>query len=182
MTAWAKYEQARFQLAQHDLEEASALTTSFCDTADRLVARDSTVIDWRLQLRGACLEMRVRIALARGSLAEARDYDDRMINLAHDELARAPSNDARITLADAQMLRGIISRQSGSADEANAAFKSAVAAWPADEPDRPSLLARKAVIFTGLGRRDSFTALASKLDRLGYRDPIYLHDRALAAP
>jgi hypothetical protein len=124
--------------------------------------------------------MRVRIALARGSLAEAQDYNDRMINLANDELARAPSNDARITLADAQTLRGLISRANGSAAEAMAAFQSAAAAWPTTEPDRPSLLARKAIIFSGLRRRDSVEALTSKLDRLGYRDPIYLRDRALA--
>ena len=124
--------------------------------------------------------MRVRIALTRGSLAEAQDYNDRMIDLARGELARAPSNDAKITLADAQTLRGLIARASGSADEATAAFQSAAAAWPTSEPDRPSLLARKAIIFSGLGRRDSVDALRSKLDRLGYRDPIYLRDRALA--
>jgi tetratricopeptide (TPR) repeat protein len=180
MTAWVKFEQARFELAQRNEAEASALTSAFCDTADRLFARDSSVVDWRLDLRAACLEMRVRLALARGSLAEARDYNDRMIDLAKDELARAPSNDARITLADAQMLRGLIGRAGGSAAEATAAFQSAAAAWPTDEPDRPSVLARKAIIFSGLRRRDSVDALASKLDRLGYRDPIYLRDRALA--
>jgi tetratricopeptide (TPR) repeat protein len=180
MTAWVKYEQARFQVAQRNIDEASALTSSFCDTADRLVARDSTVVDWRLELRGACLEMRIRLALARGSLAEAQDYDDRMIDLAKGELVRAPSNDARITLADAQMLRGLIARARGSAADATAAFQSAAAAWPATEPDRPSLIARKAVIFSGLGRREAVAALTSKLDRLGYRDPIYQRDRELA--
>jgi tetratricopeptide (TPR) repeat protein len=177
MTAWAKFELARFELAQRNIDEASALTSSFCDAADRLVARDSTVVDWRLDLRSECLEMRARIALARGSSPDARDFADRMADLANLEIARAPSNDARITLAIAQTLRGMIAQASGSGPDARAAFQAAAAAWPASEPDRPFLMARKVVILSGLGRRDAAEALASKLKRIGYEDPIYLKDR-----
>jgi len=178
MTAWAKFELARLELARRNVDEASLLTSSFCDTADRLFARDSTVVDWRLDLRSACLEMRIRTALARGSAADAQDLADAMVGLARDEGARAPSNDARITLAIAETLRGMVARATGSSAEALAAFQSAADAWPSSEPDRPYLLSRKVVIFTGLGRRDAANALASKLDRMGYKDPTYLRDRA----
>jgi tetratricopeptide (TPR) repeat protein len=178
MTAWAKFELARLELARRNVDEASLLTSSFCDTADRLFARDSTVVDWRLDLRSACLEMRIRTALARGSAADAQDLADAMVRLARDEGARAPSNDARITLAIAETLRGMVARATGSSAEALAAFQSAADAWPSSEPDRPYLLSRKVVIFTGLGRRDAANALASKLDRMGYKDPTYLRDRA----
>jgi tetratricopeptide (TPR) repeat protein len=179
MTAWGKFELARFDLAQRNTAEPSSLTGSFCDMADRLAARDPTVVDWRLGLRSACLEMKTRIALANGAPPEAQDLADQMVRLAGGEVARSPSNNARLALAYAQMMRGLVARAGGSAGAAAAAFQSAAAAWPTSEPDRPSLMSRKVVILKGLGRRDRGEALASKLDRIGYRDPIYLHDRAL---
>lgn len=179
MTAWAKFELARLDLVQNNDDESSSLTGSACDMADRLVARDSSVVDWRLNLRSTCLEMKTRLAFARGALAEARDLAEQMADLASGEVARSPSNNARLALANAQMIRGLVARASGSSAAATAAFRSAAAAWPTSEPDRPSLMSRKILILKGLGRRDSADALASKLERIGYRDPIYLRDRAV---
>jgi tetratricopeptide (TPR) repeat protein len=178
MTAWARLELARLALAQGQDEDASNSTRSACDTADRLVARDSSVADWRLDLRSTCLEMRTRIALAAGASADAQDSADAMAQLAKAEAMRTPSSDAQLALALAETMRGLIARAAGSGAAATAAFQSAVSAWPRSEPDRPFLISRKVVILKGLGRRDAANALASKLERIGYRDPTYLRDVA----
>ena len=75
--------------------------------------------------------------------------------------------------------RGVIARAAGASDAARAAFERAAAAWPRQLPDRPTLIARKVLILSGLGRRAAARDLAVRLDRIGYREPTYLHDRAL---
>lgn len=179
MTAFAKFELARFEVAQRNSEEASVLTRSGCDMADRLVAKDSSVVDWRLDLRGWCLELKSRIALAQGVSAEAGMWADQRVALAQQENARKASSDAQLELASAEMTRGVIARAAGASDAARAAFERAAAAWPRQLPDRPTLIARKVLILSGLGRRAAAHDLAVRLDRIGYREPTYLHDRAL---
>ena len=179
MTAFAKLELAKFELGQRNADDAASQTRAACDTADRLVAKDSSVVDWRLDLRSMCLELRTRIALASGAPAEARSLADEMVAVARSEIARAASAEGQLALANAQMVKGLVERASGAGSAAAAAFRAAAASWPKSQPDRPLLISRKVVIFEGLGRRDTAAALASGLDKIGYRDPMYLRDRQL---
>ncbi len=179
MTAYAKFELARIELAQRNVEQAAALTRSGCDMGDRLVAKDSSVVDWRLDLRAWCLQLKARIAVAQGALVEAEGLADRLQQLARSEIAKTPSADAQLELANAELLRGLVAYASGSRAKAGAAFREAARSWPRQMPDRPPLLARKVLILTGIGRRDAANALALQLARMGYRDPTYMRDRAL---
>ena len=179
MTAYAKFELARFELAQLDIDPAAALTRSGCDMADRLVAKDSSVVDWRLDLRSWCLQLKARVALAQGAIVEAEGWADRLQQLVRAEAARTPSDDAQLELANAQLLRGLVAHAAGSGARATDAFRNAARLWPKQMPDRPPLLARKVLILSGIGQRDAAGALARQLARMGYRDPTYLRDRAL---
>jgi hypothetical protein len=147
--------------------------------ADRLVAKDSSVVDWRLDLRAWCLQLKARIALSQGALVEAEGWADRLQQLARTEAAETPSPDAQLELANAEMIRGLVAHASGSAAKANDAFRRAARSWPRQMPDRPPLLARKVLILDGIGQRDAAKALAEQLARIGYRDPTYMRDRAL---
>ena len=182
MAAYAKFELARFELAQLNIDQAAALGRSGCDMADRLVAKDSSVVDWRLDLRAWCLQLKARIALSQGALVEAEGWADRLQQLARTEAAETPSPDAQLELANAEMIRGLVAHASGSAAKANDAFRRAARSWPRQMPDRPPLLARKVLILDGIGQRDAATALAKQLARIGYRDPTYMRDRALLGP
>jgi len=179
MTAYSKLELARFDLAARNVDEASALVRSGCDSADRLVSKDSTVVLWRMDLRSMCLETKIRAAVARGALAEAQELSGQLNGLAQGELARSPSSDARLVLANAYLLRGLVQSSSGDRAGARDAFASALRSWPAGASDRPALIARKVVILKGLGRREEAAGLAARLDRMGYGDPVYKRDLSI---
>jgi tetratricopeptide (TPR) repeat protein len=179
MTVYAKLELARFELARQNIDAASTLTRSACDMADRLVAKDASVIDWRLDLRGWCLELKTRTAMAQGANVEAREWADQRVALAQQEVSSSASGDAQLELASAEVMRGLAARSAGSSADARQAFEKAARLWPKQIPDRPSLIARKVLILNGLGRRDAANALAERLDRIGYRDPTYMRDRVL---
>ncbi|NUT00020.1 MAG: toll/interleukin-1 receptor domain-containing protein [Sphingomonas sp.] len=182
MTAYAKFELARFELAQRNTDQAAALTRSGCDMADRLVAKDSSVVDWRLDLRAWCLQLKARIAVAQGAFVEAEGWSDRLRQLAVSEAKKTPSPDAQLEVANAELTRGLVARAAGLPAAATDAFRKAANNWPKRVPDRPPLLARKVLILSGLGRRDAANAIALRLDRMGYRDPTYMRDRALLSP
>lgn len=179
MTAYSKLELAKFDLAARNVDEASALVRSGCDSADRLVSKDSTVVLWRMDLRSMCLETKIRAAVERGALAEAQELSGQLNGLAQGELARSPSSDARLVLANAYLLRGLVQSSSGDRAGARDAFASALRSWPAEASDRPALIARKVVILKGLGRREEAGGLAARLDRMGYGDPTYKRDLSI---
>jgi tetratricopeptide (TPR) repeat protein len=179
MTAYSKLELARFDLAASNVDEASELTRAGCDTADRLVSKDSTVVFWRMDLRSTCLEMKIRTAVARGALAEAQEISGQLSALARGELARSPSNEAQLVVANADLVRGLVERVSGDEAGAREAFASALRSWPAEAANRPVLIARKVVILRGLGRREEAAGLASRLSRIGYGDPTYRRDLSI---
>ena len=178
LSGWSKFDLARVYLGRNSIEDAAALVRSGCDINNRLIAKDATVVEWRVRMRGECMELTTRVALARGAQAEAEDDAARMLSGAKSEVAKNDSSDARLALANAYVMSGIVARAGARRADSVGAFKLAASAWPKDLPDRPSLIARKILILRGLGRETEAAQLASKLDRIGYREPIYLRDAA----
>ena len=172
----ARFDLARAQLAQGDAATSAALVRDACDSTGRLVARDSTVVDWRFGLRASCLEGRIRVALANKSLDEAAEESGRLIQFARQEAPKAPRLDGQLALANAFMLRGLVERGRSNSAQARRAYQLASATWPHAAPDRPPLVARKALILAGAGRGAEAAALSARLERGGYRDPSYLRD------
>ena len=175
-SAWAKFGLARVKLVAGGVNEASALVRNACDTTDRLIAKDSTVVEWRLDLRSSCLEMLARVALADGDLAGARQQADNLVKTADDEWGRTHSSDARIARANALLVEGLVLRAAGKSADSVTAFRQAAASWPAGVPDRVQYLAQKAIIFKGTGRADDAASLEQRLASMGFKDPIYLRD------
>jgi tetratricopeptide (TPR) repeat protein len=176
LTGWSKFDLARVDLGRNAVDEAAALVRSGCDINERLIAKDSTVVEWRVRMRGECLEMTARVALARGALGEAEDHASDMVQGAKSEIAKKDTKDAELALANAYVMSGITARANGRSVDAARAFQQAATTWPLSVPDRPGLIAKKVVILRGLGRTDEAEQLAARLDRMGYREPIYLHD------
>jgi tetratricopeptide (TPR) repeat protein len=176
MTAYSKLDLAKLLIAQGQVDQSSTLVRSGCDTVDRLISKDPTVVLWRLELRSFCLEMRTRVALARGATAEARDLATQLEMLARTEMKRLPSADTQLFVANSYLVRGIVERGSGDQAAAREAFANALRSWPSTIPERPLLVARKAIILKGVGRRDEAAKLSARLERMGYGDPTYKRD------
>jgi tetratricopeptide (TPR) repeat protein len=173
--AWARFGLARTKLAAGAVDEAGALTRSGCDITDQLVAKDSTVVEWRLDLRTTCAELSARIALAHHDPGEAERQADDLLAAAQNEVARTHSIDAQVARANALLMKGITLRAAGQAGASAGAFRQASAAWPA-VPDRLQYLAQRAVVRKAVGDTAGAADLAHRLTALGFRDPLYLHD------
>jgi tetratricopeptide (TPR) repeat protein len=176
MATWANFGLARTKLAANAVDEAAALITPACDATDRLIARDGTVVEWRLDLRSSCLELQARLALARNNASEAGRYADDLLAAAKAESARTHSQDAAIAEANAWLMKGLALRAAGNGPMSTSAFKQASASWPAGVADRASYMARRVVIFKATGRTAEANALAQRLAAVGFADPLYLRD------
>jgi len=176
MAAWASFGLARAKLAANAVDEAATLVTPACDATDRLIARDGTVVEWRLDLRSNCLELQARVALARGNASEAGRYADDLLDTARDESARTHSQDAAVAQANAWLMKGLAFRAAGNVPQSASAFSQASASWPAAVPDRATYMARRVVIFKATGRTAEAAALAQRLQAMGFTDPLYLRD------
>lgn len=176
LTAGVQFDLARIMLTQGDLDEASALIRSACDRTTRLIAKDASVALWRLGLRSECFEVQAREALARKMPVEALDRAAEMLRIARSENAKSQSGDAQLATANAHLIHALVATAQGDRPSAAANFRSAAQAWPRSVPDRPSLIAKKAVILRGLGRSRQADELAGRLAGIGYGDPTYLRD------
>lgn len=178
-TNWAKFDLARLELATGSLDEAAALIQSACDSTDRLIARDPTAVTWRYGLRIECLEASARLALERGSAAEAKGYGDQMLDTANAESAHSKSPDSRLDVVKALLVQAVVDRTGGDRVEAARALAGAGRSWPRGDNEKPGALADKVLILTGLGKVSDADSIARQLDSMGYKEPLYLHDRAL---
>jgi hypothetical protein len=147
-----------------------------CATVDDLIQRDSTVVEWRSELRGGCLRLRTRLALAGGIRDEARALARQLVALARSEAGARKGFDARVALATAEYLVGEADRASGDSASASSSWKRALAAWPSGVELTPRNLAREAMILKRLGRGEDAASIESRLAAMGYRHPAYLRE------
>lgn len=175
-TAWAELELGRVELASGALNEASGAVRTGCDIADRLVAKDPTVVEWRLNMRGSCLELQTRLALSRGDSVSASEDARHLIAIASDEVARTHLPSARFTQSQAYFIEGLAARSSNDPSQAAAAFNQAAAAWPKGAPERPTDVARKALLLRALGKDSDAESVSKQLAAMNFRDGIFLHD------
>ena len=117
--AWAGFaagpyfELGELQLTLGQVDEAGKSVRAGCDIVNRLVAQDSTVKQWRADLRDNCLPLRARLALARGAIEEARALAGRGVALSRAEARLANTPDAQQALSRALFISGIVAAQSG---------------------------------------------------------------------
>lgn len=163
------------ELARGHQPEAGTAARAGCDIANRLIARDSTKVEWRVTRR-ACLNLRARLALAEGAHAEALAHSRRLVEVARAESPSRPSTDALEALASAELLNGMVADAAGNSGTARSAYAAALAAWPKGVAESPLLTSRRAVLLAGLGRTEEADKVAARLEVIGYRHPTYLRD------
>ena len=179
-TEWAQYaagstlDLGELQLAVGRTEAAGVSARAGCGIATRLLERDSSVAFWRATLRGDCLALRSRVALARNAPGEAQALAARRVAIARAELARGPTLEAQYALADAEMLRGQIAERLGDAAAARSAWQAAAASWPGQVELRPAQLAKRAFLLKRLGRTGEAEQSERQLAEIGYRHPAFV--------
>ena len=77
----------------------------------------------------------------------------------------------------ASTLRGIAETEVGDHGAARSAFTEALTWWPKGMAQTPSVTARLALIYWGLGRTADAEQQQRKLEAIGYRHPSFIRDR-----
>jgi hypothetical protein len=186
-TEWAKglagsyTDLSDLELSSGDVEKAGQSVRAGCNIASRLVQRNSSVVAWRAQLRGECLSIRARVALARGSIEEGSGLAAQLVQLTTAEAAKDPSPKPRIALAEALLISGQAARAAGNRAVAQQIWRKAESVWPTGVEVGPSDLSRRAIILDGSGRPSEARAIAKRLETLGYRYPGFDRERRLAS-
>jgi tetratricopeptide (TPR) repeat protein len=182
-TEWAQYasdgvlELGHLQLALGQSEAAAVSARAGCDVASRLLQRDSSVAMWRAKLRGQCLDLRARLALARDAPAEAQLLADQLVALTRTELGRNRTADTQLALAEAEMLRGDVALRMGDHAAAKSEWQAGLAAWPRNVELKPDEQGRQSALLQRLGKSKEAGAIAARLATIGYRHPEYVNER-----
>lgn len=161
------------------VEEAGVPARAGCDIDNRLIERDSSVKNWRVDLRTLCLGLRARLALARENGEEALGLAGQAVTLARSEHAAEPSAETRLALSAAELLRAIIASATSDTITAQDAFRKSLAAWPKGLPLTPRAKAQQVLLLDGLGRSGEADRVADRLETIGFRHPTYLRDRRI---
>ena len=179
MAAASYADLGQLQLESGQIDEAGTSARVACDITNRLISRDSSVEDWRLDRKSGCLTLRFRLALALGATDEAQVIAKEMERLTKSEAAKGMTANKRELLLLATTLRGIAEAKLGDRVAARAAFAAAITYWPKGMAQTPSITARLALIYLGLGQGAEADREQRKLDAIGYRHPTYLRERQM---
>ena len=175
-TRWLEYSMsahldlARYLLLTGSNSEASAHVQTGCAMVANLVRSHSPLLPgWRWR-SVQCSILQARLALASGDSASA-------MRLAQGAIASAKSihtGDAAtdgITLATYYRSAGDIMQKAGDGTAANAAWGSALAAFPSGVAEKPVEKSEYAMILQRTGRKAEAQVLTSQLSAAGFRDP-----------
>jgi len=169
--ASGRYDLADLQLGAGQTDAAAVTIRSYCDIADRLLARDSSVADWKSRFRAGCLELRARVALSQGRPEEGLD-------LAKQSLAAARMSpnaiDRGVLSFWAMSVGGNAVATLGRRDESVRWWTAALKSMPASIELRPREQGAIAALKLRLGDRRGSQQLTSSLAAMGYRHPAYV--------
>ena len=170
-SASGRYDLADLQLGAGQTEAAAATIRSYCDIADRLLARDSTAADWKSRFRAGCLELRARVALAQARPEEAFDLAKQSL-----VVARISPNpiDRGVLSFWAMSVGGNALAALGRRDQSMQWWTAALKSMPASIELRPREQGTIAALKMRLGDRDRAQQLISSLAAMGYRHPAYV--------
>ena len=165
--AGAKLSLAETLLAARQGDAAATQARSGCDFANRLFARDPSVVGWR-RLRRSCLTLRTRLALASGATDEALYLAQSALTAARSENSRDPVTD-RYTIAGAFRLLGDVRRQAGDVQPARLAWVNGLSVLPPNGIEQPNEMSERAALLMRLGRGAEAKPLNDRLAAIGYR-------------
>ena len=168
-SARARLDLAQGLLAVDRADAASAEAGKGCSTAQRLIAKDSSVQRWRAVQRD-CLLTRARLAAATGNLRQSASFAQQAIVAARSINTTDRAQD-RYGIAQALRLLGDIRQRLGDPAGARAAWSAGLAAIPAGVAEKPNEMAEHAMLLQRLGRVPEAQERAARLAAIGYRDP-----------
>ena len=170
-SASGRYDLADLQLGAGQTETAAVTIRSYCDIADRLLARDSTVADWKSRFRAGCLELRARVALAQARPEEALDLAKQ--SLAAARISPNPIDRGVLTFW-AMSVGGNALAALGRRDQSAQWWTAALQSLPRSIELRPREQGTIAALKLRLGDRRGARQLISSLAAIGYRHPAYV--------
>lgn len=179
-TEWAQagaestIELGELQLATGQLEPAAISARAGCDLGGRLAERDSSVKEWRAGLKGSCLGLRARLALAQNATGEAEALARQRAQILKQEMERSRSLKARIAFAEAQILLGRTIARNGDQAGARRAWQTAEGVWPEGVELMPRQIAVRAALLEQLGRRTEAELARKQLLATGFRHPAFV--------
>lgn len=161
--------QAMLLIRAGNTASARIATDGGCALADRLTARDPTVVSWRDTSRN-CLRLRAELAASSGSGAEAVALANQVLRAVQSD--GVGSSEDRFALPLTQKLVGDILWRTGNRAGAIAAWNAGLSAWPKGVAETPSQLAARGEMLRGAGQRPEGSRIASKLAAMGYRQSV----------
>jgi tetratricopeptide (TPR) repeat protein len=176
--AKAKNNLAEFLLLTGSSAEAVRQNEAGCSIAERLLAKDRNVPDWRALLR-ECWIMRAQIALADGRQADAVRSAERAVAVAKTVKGTDPGADS-YALGKSFRLLGDARRAARNREGAIAAWQAALAALPRGIAERPSEMRERAEILQRIGQSAEAKVLLNRLAAMAFRYPRFRHDPPLA--
>ena len=166
--ASAAFDRAGLELAANNIAGARDAARSACNAAERLVARDRSVSDWRSTFQVNCLDANARIAMRSGAASEAVSMAQQALAIARTEKNLV---DRELAISLAEKLLGDAHTVAGQSDVALGAYQRALASWPKDVEERPRTLADHAILLRRVGQAAEADALDQRLRAVGYRAP-----------
>jgi tetratricopeptide (TPR) repeat protein len=162
---------ARLQLATTLLslgrrDEAAQHAAAGCTLEGALPA--SFAISAKARLRTTCAMTQSRLELTTGANAQALGFAQRALASARSEHSENPISD-RYWVANAYRLIGDVHQRRGDADDAKAAWNTALGQLPANVAERPWQMNLRMDLLRRLQRSREAAALAAKLTSIGYR-------------
>jgi tetratricopeptide (TPR) repeat protein len=168
-SALAKYYLAYVLAITGKTDEASQQHDRFCAIISRLIAKDPTLADWRIDFR-ECSILRGYIALAKGANAEAANAAEQALRIGRSAKSADPGTDA-FALARTYRLLGDARKALGETAAATAAWNAAFQSLPHVAAERPIETQEHAIILERLGRTGEAQKLNQQLAAIGYRLP-----------
>jgi tetratricopeptide (TPR) repeat protein len=168
-SAFAKYSLAYFLALTGKIDEASHLNDSSCAIVSRLIAKDPTLADWRVDFR-ECWIMRGYIAIAKGANTDAANAAEQALRIARSLKSSDPGTDA-FAMARAYRLLGDARNGQGDKAAATAAWNGAFRVLPRVPAEKPIETQEHAIILQRLGRIAESQQLNQRLEAIGYRLP-----------
>jgi tetratricopeptide (TPR) repeat protein len=169
LAAKAKINLAEFLLLGGAQGEATASNEAGCSMFGRLVAKDSTMPEWRAGLRD-CWMMRAQLAMANKAMADAVSASQHAVQIAR--LVRGTDREAdRYLQAKAYRLLGDARQRSGDSNGARAAWQTAFAVLPTGVSERPGETKIREEVMQRLGRNAEAQQMTKKLAAIGYLYP-----------
>lgn len=149
------------------------------DLATQLVKRDPTVVGWQTLLSSTLLLQARMMAANNDALGALRQTQGVIVRLDALRESHALNQLMRLRFAEALLMAGQQNAVLGDESQARENWQHVVTSLSANvEGAAPKVQAILAIALLALGRRDEAAPLLARLNRIGYRDPEFIRQRA----